>query len=77
MREGISPIQRLYCLGRFIPADLVGAAAFEADSPIDLSVASLAERVAQPFKALVQTVTTRGASGLDVLQDLLVGAKSK
>jgi hypothetical protein len=34
---------------------------------IDLVVASLAERVAKPFKTLVQTISARGASGLDVL----------
>lgn len=32
-----------------------------------LVVASLAERVAQPFQTLVQTITRRGAGGLDVL----------
>lgn len=36
-----------------------------------LVVAGLAERVAQPFETLVQTVTRCGASGLDVLEALL------
>jgi hypothetical protein len=36
-----------------------------------LVVAGLAERVAQPFETLVQTVTGCGASGLDVLEALL------
>jgi hypothetical protein len=36
-----------------------------------LVVASLAERVAQPFKTLIQTVTRCGASGLDVLEAML------
>jgi hypothetical protein len=36
-----------------------------------LVVASLAERVAQPFETLIQTVTGCGASGLDVLGTVL------
>jgi hypothetical protein len=36
-----------------------------------LVVAGLAERVAQPFETLVQTVTGCGASRLDVLEALL------
>jgi hypothetical protein len=38
---------------------------------VGLVVAGLAERVAQPFETLIQTVTGRGASGLDVLEWLL------
>jgi hypothetical protein len=34
----------------------------------DLVVAGLAERVAEPLKTLVETVTRRGAGGLDVLK---------
>ena len=34
---------------------------------LPLLVASLAERVAEPLKTLVETVTGGGASGLDVL----------
>jgi hypothetical protein len=36
-----------------------------------LVVASLAERVAQPFETLIQTITGCGASGLDVLEAVL------
>jgi hypothetical protein len=36
-----------------------------------LVVAGLAERVAQPFETLIQTVTRCGAGGLDVLETLL------
>jgi hypothetical protein len=36
-----------------------------------LVVAGLAERVAQPFETLVQTVAGCGAGGLDVLETLL------
>lgn len=35
--------------------------------PPRLVVAGLAQRVAEPFETLVQTVTGGGASGLDVL----------
>lgn len=37
----------------------------------DLVVAGLAERVGQPLKTLVQTVTGCGASRLNVLRDVL------
>jgi hypothetical protein len=36
-----------------------------------LVVAGLAERVAQPFETLIQTVTGCGAGRLDVLEALL------
>jgi hypothetical protein len=34
---------------------------------VDLVVAGLAERVAQPFETLVETISARSAGGLDVL----------